>query len=228
MKLRTRTTIAVAGVTAAIAAGAGGAFAAAGGSGHGPGGSPAAIATYLGLTEDGLRAQLESGKTLAQVASAQGKSVSGLEDVIYADVKAHLDRAVADGKLAAGQEQTMLADLKSHLDDIVNNSGPRLIAKGVHGGPFGHAAADYLGLTPAELRAQLESGKTLAQVAADRGKSVDGLKAAILAGAKKELDAAVAAGRITSAREQAMLDELTSHVDDLVNGAGRIRVAAAA
>src|SRR5262245_52074016 len=38
-------------------------------------GPSGAVADYLGLTEDELRAQLESGKTLAQIASAQGKSV---------------------------------------------------------------------------------------------------------------------------------------------------------
>jgi hypothetical protein len=186
-------------------------------------GPPAAIAAYLGLTEDELRAQLESGKTLAQIASAQGKSVSGLEDVIYADMKTHLDQAVADGKLTAAQEQAMLADLRSHIDDMVNDSGPQVTVKGVGGGPFGDAAATYLGLTPDELRAQIDSGKTLAQVAADQGKSVDGLKAAIIAGAKTELDRAVAAGKITAAQEQKMLDDLKSHIDDLVNGAGFVR-----
>jgi hypothetical protein len=243
MQLRSRTTLAVTGAAVALAAGAGGAFAAAGGGGGGPetgtdlgrpavaigfdgagpGGPPAAIASYLGLTEDELRAQLESGKTLAQIASAQGKSVSGLEDVIYADAKTHLDQAVANGKITADEEQTMLAELKSHLDEIVNNAGPHVTVKGVGGGPFGEAAAAYLGLTPAELRAQLEGGKTLAQVAADQGKSVEGLKAAILAGAKTELDAAVVAGKITAAQEQKMLDELESHIDDLVNGAGLVR-----
>ena len=245
MKLRSRTTFAVTGAAVAIAAGAGGALGAGSGGGSGPGtgtafegggpgiaigfhgagpgGPPAAIADYLGLTEDELRAQLESGKTLAQIASAQGKSVSGLEEVIYADAKTHLDQAVTDGKLTAAQEQTMLAELKSHLDEIVNNTGPHIGVKGVGGGPFGQAAAAYLGLTPAELRAQLENGKTLAQVAADQGKSVEGLKAAILAGARTELDAAVAAGKITAAQEQKMLDELQSHIDDLVNGAGLVR-----
>ena len=243
MKLRSRTTFAVTGAAVAIAAGAGGALAAGGAGGggpetgttvggpglaigvdgDGPGGPSAAIADYLGLTEDELRAQLESGKTLAQIASAQGKSVSGLEDVIYADAKTHLDQAVANGKLTADQEQTMLAELKSHLDDMVNSTGPHMTVKGVGGGPFGEAAAAYLGLTPAELRAQLESGKTLAQVAADQGKSVDGLKAAILAGAKTDLDAAVAAGKITAAQEQRMLADLEAHIDDLVNGVGLVR-----
>jgi hypothetical protein len=244
MKLRSRTTFAVAAASVAIAAGAGGAFAAGGGGGGpapetavayggpgiaisvrgpGPGGPPAAIASYLGLTEDELRAQLESGKTLAQIASARGKSVSGLEDVIYADMKTHLDQAVADGKLTAAQEQAMLAELRSHIDDMVNDSGPQVTVKGAGGAPFGDAAATYLGLTPDELRAQIDSGKTLARVAADQGKSVDGLKAAIIAGAKTELDRAVAAGKITAAQEQKMLDDLKSHIDDLVNGAGFVR-----
>ena len=243
MKLRSRTTFAVTGAAVAIVAGAGGALAAGGAGGDGPetgttvggpglaigvdgdgpGGPSAAIADYLGLTEDELRAQLESGKTLAQIASALGKSVSGLEDVIYADAKTHLDQAVANGKLTADQEQTMLAELKSHLDDMVNSTGPHMTVKGVGGGPLGEAAAAYLELTPAELRAQLESGKTLAQVAADQGKSLEGLKAAILAGAKTDLDAAVAAGKITAAQEQRMLADLEAHIDDLVNGVGLVR-----
>jgi hypothetical protein len=243
MKLRSRTMFAVTGAASAIAAGAGGALAAGGGGGTEPGtttsigpgpglaigfdeagpGGPPAIATYLGLTEDELRAQLESGKTLAQIASAQGKSVSGLEDAIFADAKSHLDQAVANGKLTADEEQTMLAKLKSHLDEIVNSTSPHITVKRVGGGPFGEAAGAYLGLTPAELRTQLESSKTLAQVAADQGKSVDGLKAAIVAGAKTELDAAVAAGKITAAQEQQLLADLESHIDDLVNGVGLVQ-----
>ena len=223
----------------ALAAGSGGGEAATTNDAGGPGlvisldesgtaGPPAAIAGYLGLTEDELRTQLESGKTLAQIASAQGKSVSGLEDVIYTDAKTHLDQAAANGKLTADQEQTMLAELKSHLDDIVNSTGPKIAVKGVGGGPFGEAAAAYLGLTPAELRAEIESGKTLAQVAADQGKSVDGLESAILAGAKTRLDDAVAAGKISAAQEQEILDQLASHIGDLVNGAGLIHRTVAA
>jgi hypothetical protein len=250
MRLRSRTTLALAGAVLAIGAGAGGALAAGGGGGEpetataapngggpgialavdrtGPGGPPAAIADYLGLTEDQLRAQLESGKTLAQIASAQGKPVSGLEKVIYTDAKSNLDQAVANGKLPADEEQTMLAELKSNLDEIVDGTGPRVIAKGVSAGPFGDAVASYLGLTPAELRAQVGNGETLAQVAGDQGKSVDGLKAAILAGAKTDLDAAVAAGKITAAQEQKMRADLESNIDELVNSAGPVQKTVAA
>src|SRR6266536_87413 len=182
-----RAIIASAGAAVALAAGAGGAYAAGGFGGSsgpsdsgGPGiaikvdlGGPsggAAIAAYLGLTEEQLRTQLEAGKTLAQIATAQGKSVSGLEDVIYADAKSNLDQAVANGKLTASQEQTMLADLKSHLDDIVNHTGPPGGFQ-VDVGIFAPAVASYLGLSETELRTQLESGKSLAQIATAQGKS---------------------------------------------------------
>ena len=48
-------------------------------------------------------------------------------------------------------------------------------------------------MTEANLREALENGKTLAQVARDRGKSVEGLVNALLAGAEAKLDAAVRA-----------------------------------
>ena len=114
---------------AALALGGGGAAYAVGangpGAGHGPGpGFAQAAATYLGLTAAELRTQLESGKTLAQIATAQGKTVAGLETAIYNGAKADLDAKVAAGTITSTQEATILADLKSHLDDIVNRTGP--------------------------------------------------------------------------------------------------------
>jgi hypothetical protein len=91
--------------------------------------------------------------------------------------------------------------------------------RGPHG-PFGaglDAAAKYLGLTDAALRRQLESGKSLAQIAADRNKPVDGLKSAIEDAVKAELDKAVADKRITADQETEALGELHSRIDDIVN-----------
>jgi hypothetical protein len=97
----------------------------------GPGPGAKAIADYLGLTAAEVRTQLQAGKTLADVATAQGKTVSGLEDAIVAAAKTHLDADVAAGKLTAAQESTMLASLTSHVADIVNRTGP---PAGGHGG----------------------------------------------------------------------------------------------
>src|SRR4051795_9641421 len=68
------------------------------GFGHGGFGRLDAAATYLGITEAQLHTELAGGKTLAQVAQAHGKSVSGLVDALVADAKRHLDAAVAGGR----------------------------------------------------------------------------------------------------------------------------------
>jgi hypothetical protein len=221
MNARSKKALAAAGATLAVAATAGGAVAAGGRGHHGPARfpGPAKIASYLELTPAQLREQLRAGKTLAQIAVAQGKTVSGLEDAIYADVQAHLDQAVAKGKLTAAQEQAILTRLKAHLDDIVNHAFPLAGRHGPKRPGFVGAVATYIGITPAQLRTELRTGKSLAQVATAHGKTVDGLKSAILAAVKAKLDKAVSSGRLSAAQEQAVLDRLAAHLDQLVNRA---------
>jgi hypothetical protein len=79
------------------------------------------------------------------------------------------------------------------------------------------AAATYLGLSERELIRELRT-KTLAKVARDQDKTVDGLEAAIRAAKKANLDEAVAEGRITSAQANALLQRFDAEVSDLVNG----------
>ena len=146
---------------------------------------PAAIASYLGLTPAQLREQLRTGKTLAQIAVAQGKTAAGLEDAIYADVQAHLDQAVAKGKMTATQEQAILVRLKAHLDDIVNHASPLAGARGAHRPALVAAVATFIGVTPAELRTELRAGKSLAQITTEHGKTVDGLESVILAACRR-------------------------------------------
>jgi cyanate lyase len=180
-----------------------------------------AVSSYLGLTSAEIRTQREAGKSLAQIATAQGKSVAGLETAIYDAAKADLDKAVAAGRITSAQEETMLTRLKANLDEIVNRTGPPPVRAGRgHHAPVVQAAASYLGLTRAELRTQREAGKSLAQIATAQGKSVAGLKQAIYDAAKARLDKGVAAGRITSAQQSAILAELNSRLDDIVNSVG--------
>ena len=65
---------------------------------HGPGDRVRgldAAATYLGATVDALRTQLQSGKTLAQIANAtSGKSAAGLIDALVADARTHITAEV--------------------------------------------------------------------------------------------------------------------------------------
>lgn len=66
--------------------------------GHPPpgpiGGGLDAAAKYLGLTDTQLFQRLRSGKSLAQVAADQNKSVQGLKDALDAEFRTHLDELV--------------------------------------------------------------------------------------------------------------------------------------
>jgi hypothetical protein len=80
------------------------------------------------------------------------------------------------------------------------------------------AAAEYVGLSRAELVKQARSGQTLAQIAVARGKTVEGLKAAMSAAFKARLDASVSAGKLTRAQADARLARGTRLIDRIVTG----------
>ena len=77
--------------------------------------------------------------------------------------------------------------------------------------------AETIGITVEALRAQLATGSSIAQVAANNGSSGQAVVDALVAKAKARLDAAVAAGRITQAQADAKLaterTRITTHVN---------------
>ena len=86
----------------------------------GPGGGMIGdLATALGLSDDKLFEQLRAGKSIADVAKAQGKSLDDVRASVKDATKTRLDKAVADGDLTRKQADTMLARLDTmlaHLD----------------------------------------------------------------------------------------------------------------
>jgi hypothetical protein len=86
---------------------------------RGPGDHLAAAADYLGLTFDELLDRLD-GRSLADVARAEGKTVDGLEQAIVDATKEDLDKAVADGELTRKEADAMLEHLRAGIDDFVN------------------------------------------------------------------------------------------------------------
>lgn len=174
-------------------------------------------ATYLGLTESELQTRLRSGKTLASIANAtDGKSADGLIDALVAGAKTNIAADVSSGRLTQTQADQILSGLTEHITARVNSTGPP-------GGPHGpgglDAAATYLGLSESALRTQLQSGKTLGEIAdATSGTSKAGLVAALVADEKSHLAQAVKDGRLTQSQADAMSATIEARVTDLVNG----------
>src|SRR3954471_6580442 len=160
---------------------------------RGPGGLLAGAvlrssATFLNVSVADLQADLKSGKTLAQEATAKGKKPADLIAALTKDAKENLDAAVAAGWLTQKQADAVLDRTTDAITELVNNGPP--VPPEKRTAPL-DAPASYLGLSVADLRKALEGGKTLAQVAADQKKTVDGLVAALTAEAKTHLDKAV-------------------------------------
>jgi hypothetical protein len=163
---------------------------------------------------------------LARVAGHLGISTQKLEDATKA---AAIDQVNADleaGRITKAQADELKARIEKGEAPLLFG-GPRHF--GLHRfGDFGHApfgahghlsaAADYLGLTAPQLFQKLASGQSLADVAKAQHKSVDGLKKAILDGAKKDLDQAAKNGFLTEAQAKLALSALQSRIDDIVNG----------
>jgi Arc/MetJ-type ribon-helix-helix transcriptional regulator len=179
------------------------------------GGGGAAIAAAQGSSSSGQ-------SFLDSVARHLGISSQKLEDATKAAAVDQVDAALKAGKITQAQADELKARIQSGEFPF---AGPLFGPRFGHfhrGGPplFGEklsAAADYLGLTQAELRTKLNEGRTLANIAKARGKSVDGLKQAILDEAKKKLDQLVEDGELTRAEADAMLARMKSHIDDLVD-----------
>jgi len=111
-----------------------------------------AAASYLGLTDAQVRSDFRSGKSLADIADAQGKSVDGLVQAMVDAAKTKIAAAVAAGRLTQSQADSILSGLKSHVTDFVNRTPPRFglhngfRGGGVRGGPLVGPGLDGSGL----------------------------------------------------------------------------------
>jgi len=176
----------------------------------------AVAATKLGSPQE------ESRAVVNDAANQLGVTPERLTTALKTALKNRVDAAVKAGSMTKAEGDA----LKARIDE---NAVPLLGPGGRHGGPggrergFRHAnkldvAAKYLGLTESALRTQLESGKTLAQVATARDKSVDGLVNALLAESNTRIDQAVKDGKLTKAEADEFRAGLKARITDMVNG----------
>jgi len=167
---------------------------------------------------------------LNDVAKRLNVTPDQLKAAIKGATNDRIDQAVKDGKITKEQGDALK---KRAADGGVPFLGPAL--GGLRPGPgfhfggrgfgFGHrggasldAAAKYLGLTEEQLRTQLAAGKSLADIAGDKSKSVDGLKKAMTADLQAKLDQAVKDKKLTQAQADEILKRTNDLLDDLVNG----------
>jgi predicted DNA-binding protein YlxM (UPF0122 family) len=137
-----------------------------------------------------LQQELKAGKSLADIAAAQGVEKQKVIDLMFKQASERLDQAVQAGKLTQDQADKRKAELQDQIKNRVENKGGFGLEKhGRFGGPGGHFGdvASVLGIDEQELHTQLQSGKTLAQIAQDKGISKDDLINQLLQKEKERL-----------------------------------------
>ena len=84
------------------------------------GGIIEASAEVLDMSVDDLKAQLKDGKSLAEVAEAQGMSVDDFKAGFLDKGKAKLDALVGEDKLTQDRADSLYQRLQDNIDNIVN------------------------------------------------------------------------------------------------------------
>lgn len=163
-----------------------------------------AAASYLGIPATQLQSELQSGKTLAQIATAtSGKSEAGLIQALLAARRTKLAKANANASKRVSVEVNR---------PFLGTPARRAAGRGMR------AVRRYLGLSAARVRSELRSGQTLAQIAnSTPGKSEDGLIEAVVTSRAKALQAAVSRGKLSKATESARLARLDQRVKAKLN-----------
>ncbi len=78
---------------------------------------------YIGISQKDLVAQLRDGKSLAEIATANGKTRDGLVAALMTSANAKIDKAQQGGKLTADQAAQLRSKVAAEVGAIVDRHG---------------------------------------------------------------------------------------------------------
>jgi transposase-like protein len=199
--------------------------------GRRPGGGNAAsrtedlsqVAGAIGITTAQLQTELAAGKTIAAVATAHNVTPATVISTMVTAENKEIDAAASAGKITAAQATAEKANTTKRVTDFVNGVRPAG-GPGGHGGPGAARGEDQtviagaIGITVQMLQTELSGGKTIAAVATAHSVTPATVISALAASENKEIDAALAAGKITAAQATSAKAATTQRATDVVNG----------
>ncbi len=177
------------------------------------------FAGILGMDANALGQELKSGKTLAQIAAAKGMDVNTLTEKLQASFNDRIDKAVANGKLTADKAVAMKAKTASKATSVINKSwtghkgeaGKESVFKNVR-----QQIPALFSMDATQLKEQLKSGKTLVQVAEEKGIAKKDLVSKVQSIMKANLDQAVKDKKITADKATQIESKLPQMIERMV------------
>jgi len=179
------------------------------------------VATYLGVSVDTLKADLKNGQTLVQIAVTQGKTEEELITFIVSKRTDELKTALSDGKITQEQHDDMKDNLEARVKEMVERTdvgkpgfGGR--GKGLDFNALDTDIANFIGVTVDDLRTARESGKSLAGIATEHGKTEDALIQFIVSKETANLDSLLKDGKITQIQYDNAVKDMATRVKEMV------------
>ena len=167
------------------------------------------LASQLGITPGQLQDDLKSGETIAQLAQEKGISVDSLVSELTANRTAQILQEVKDGKLTQDQANNLLNGLKNGYTQWFNTGKPPVDwSRDEISDDRIEILSNQLGMPVNQIKDDLKSGETIAQLAQEKGISVSTLVTDITASRAAALQKEVAAGKLTQDQANQILTNL--------------------
>ncbi len=160
----------------------------------------------LGLEEDALFDALDAGKTIAEIAKDQDVAVQAVIDALVKSEKAFIEEMVADGYISQTDANEWIADLEKQITFDVNYTYPDAYS----------IAAKILNVSVEDLWSAVDEGKSIADVAKDKGVDSQRIIDAIVKAEKDYVQAQADADLISETEAKIWTAELEDYAKSMV------------
>ncbi len=184
-------------------------------------------AKYLGLAPKDLAVKLP-GTSVGKIADATpNKSKTGLVTALSAAANEDIAKALSDKKITDDQAKKLRDGLAGEINTFVDRTWPtkptaaqRPVVSNVKAflGDMLQTARDYLGgVTLQDVTTAMRSGKSLGDIANDKGKSRDGLVQVLTTAANTRIDKAVADKQLTAEQATTLKTKVAAEIATFVD-----------
>ncbi|MDQ2914687.1 MAG: hypothetical protein M3T56_15765 [Chloroflexota bacterium] len=184
-------------------------------------------AKYLEIGQKDLLAKLP-GTTLGTVAAnTPNKNKAGLVTALSVAANADITKALSDKKITDEQAKKLRDGLAADINTFVDRTWPakpaavaRPVVPNVKAflGDMLQSARDYLGaITLQDVTTAMRSGKSLGDIASDKGKTRDGLVLALTTAANTRIDKAVSDNKLTVEQATTLKTKVAAEIATFVD-----------
>ncbi|NJL94112.1 MAG: hypothetical protein HC915_10485 [Anaerolineae bacterium] len=176
-----------------------------------------AIQAAAGVEPGEIAEQVRAGSTLAEVIASYGLDEAAIVAEVEAALTERINAAVEEGTITQLRADELLAGMDEAIQNILTTTPGGRRDQALAQRAVNRAAAEALGILPADLRLALAEGQTLADFISSSGGDVEAVRAAALADLEAAAAEAVERGPLTQAEADERLAAAPAAIDDALN-----------